>query len=80
METNRSVQTCIQMDMEKIIIRCGADYLQYEFPKRKWYDIRQYNRIALMRLAFADGDFLESDIVLEVYEDYAGEPVYYVEE
>lgn len=68
------------MDMEKIIIRCGADYLQYEFPKRKWYDIRQYNRIALMRLAFADGDFLESDIVLEVYEDYAGEPVYYVEE
>ena len=68
------------MDMEKIIIRCGADYLQYEFPKRKWYDRRQVNRIALMRLTFTEEDLLESDIVLEVYEDYVGEPFYYVEE
>ena len=68
------------MDMEKIIIRCHADYLQYEFPKRKWYDVRQYNRIALMRLAFLDTDSLECDIALEVYEDYTEEPFYHVEE
>ncbi len=78
--TNRTVQTCIQMDMEKIIIRCSADYLQYEFPKRKWYQLRQYNRIALMRLTFGNEDILESDIVLEVYENYAGDPMWIVED
>ena len=68
------------MDMEKILIRCNADYLQFEFPKRKWYDVRQYNRIALMRLAFGDVDPLECDIALEVYEDYTEEPFYHIEE
>lgn len=77
---NRTVHTCIQMDMEKIIICCNADYLQYEFPKRKWYRIRQCNRIALMRLAFAEMDTLECDILLEVHEDYIGEPLYRVED
>lgn len=78
--TNRRVQTCIQMDMEKIIIRCNADYLQYEFPKRKWYDLRQFDRIALMRLDFADTDMLDTDIGLELYEKYEGEPAYHVDE
>lgn len=77
---NRTVQTCILMDMAKIMIRCSADYLQYEFPKRKWYQLRQYNRIALMRLAFADIDTLESDIAIEVYEDYVGDPIRIVED
>ena len=68
------------MDMEKIIIRCNADYLQYEFPKRKWYDLRQFDRIALMRLDFADNDALECGIAVEVYENYEGEPVRIIEE
>lgn len=68
------------MDMEKIYIRCSADYLQFEFPKRKWYEICPYNRIARMRLTFSDMDDLECDILLEVYEDYVGEPFYHVEE
>ena len=67
------------MDMEKILIQCNADYLQYEFPKRKWYKIRQYNRIATMRLAFADKDLLDADIGLEIYENYEEEPVYHIE-
>jgi len=68
------------MDMEKIMIRCGADYLQYEFPKRKWYQLRQYNRIISMRLVFADKDVLESDIGIEIYEGYEGEPIRIVED
>ena len=68
------------MDMEKIIIRCNADYLQYEFPKRKWYDLRQFDRVALMRLDFADTDMLDTDIGLELYEKYEGEPAYHVDE
>lgn len=68
------------MDMEKIIIRCSADYLQYEFPKRKWYDIRQFDRIALMRLDFADKDTLESGIAIEVYENHGGEPIRIIED
>lgn len=68
------------MDMEKIRIRCGADYLQYEFPKRKWYQLRPYNRIISMRLVFADEDVLESDIGIEVYEGYDGEPVRIVDD
>ncbi len=62
------------------MIRCGADYLHYEFPKRKWYQLRQYNRIISMRLVFADTDVLESDIGIEVYEGYEGEPVRIVDE
>jgi len=58
------------MDMEKIIIRCGAEHLRYEFPKRKWYQLRKYNRIALMRLAFCEEDTLETDIRLELYEEF----------
>lgn len=80
LQVNRTVQTCILMDMEKIMIRCGADYLQYEFPKRKWYQLRQTNRIITMRLVFADADILESDIRIEVYEGYTGEPVRIVED
>lgn len=68
------------MDMEKIIIRCSADYLQYEFPKRKWYDLRQFDRIALMRLDFADNDTLESGIAIEMYENYVGEPIRIIED
>jgi len=68
------------MDMEKIMIRCGADYLQYEFPKRKWYKILQYNRVAMMRLVFADKDVLDTDIGIEIYEDYEENPIYRVEE
>ena len=68
------------MDMEKIIIRCNADYLQYEFPKRKWYDFRQFDRIALMRLDFAGKDTLESSIAIEVYEEYDGEPIRIIED
>lgn len=79
-QVNRTVQTCILMDMEKIMIRCGVDYLQYEFPKRKWYQLRQYNRIITMRLVFTDADILESDIGIEVYEGYTGEPVRIVED
>ena len=80
LQVNRTVQTCILMDMEKIMIRCGADYLQYEFPKRKWYQLRPYNRIISMRLVFADEDILESDIGIEVYEGYDGEPVRIVDD
>lgn len=58
------------MDMEKIIIRCNAEYLQYTFPKRKWYQLIRYNRIALMRLTFDNKDVLETDIGLELYEDW----------
>ena len=68
------------MDMEKIIIRCNADYLQYEFPKRKWYDLRQFDRIAQMRLDFADTDALECGIAVEVYENYDGEPIRLIED
>ncbi len=57
------------MDMEKIIIRCSAEQLQYRFPKRKWYQLIKYNRIALMRLTFGKEDVLETDIGLELYED-----------
>ena len=67
------------MDMEKIMIQCNADYLQFEFPKRKWYKLRQYNRIATMRLAFADKDLLDADIGLEIYENYEEEPIYHIE-
>lgn len=67
------------MDMEKILIQCNADYLQFEFPKRKWYKLRQYNRIATMRLAFADKDLLDTDIGLEIYENYEEEPIYHIE-
>lgn len=68
------------MDMEKIFILCNADYLQFEFPKRKWYKIRQYNRIAVMRLAFADKDIVDTDIGIEIYENYEGEPIFRVAE
>ena len=68
------------MDMEKIFVLCNADYLQFEFPKRKWYKLRQYNRIAMMRLAFADTDILDTDIGIEIHEDYRGEPMYRVED
>ena len=57
------------------MIRCSADYLQYEFPKRKWYDLRQFDRIAMMRLDFVENDILECGIAVEVYEDYDGEPI-----
>ncbi len=57
------------MDMEKIIIRCNAEHLQYTFPKRKWYQLIRYNRIAMMRLTFDNKDVLETDIRLELYED-----------
>jgi len=68
------------MDMEKITIYHHADYLQFKFPNRKWYEISQSNRIALMRLDFSDTDFLECDIALALYEDYTGEPIYRVQE
>jgi len=55
--------------MEKIIITCNAEYLSYEFPKRKWYQLFQPDRIALMRLDFAREDSLRADILLRILEN-----------
>ena len=56
--------------MEKIIITCNAEYLSYEFPKRKWYQLFQPDRIALMRLDFAREDSLRADILLRILENF----------
>ena len=58
--------------MEKIIITCNADYLSYEFPKRKWYQWLFCRRVALMQLEYGQGDILEADILLRIYENYGG--------
>ena len=55
-------------DMEKIIITCNAEYLSYEFPKRKWYQVFQSDRIVLMRLDYAGEDDLRADILLRILE------------
>jgi len=55
--------------MEKIIITCNAEYLSYEFPKRKWYQLFQTDRIALMRLDYAKEDRLRADILLHILEN-----------
>lgn len=61
--------------MEKIIISCSAEHLQYEFPKRKWYQFRKYDRIALMRLASVKKDILEAEILLQIYENFSKETI-----
>lgn len=35
---------CITWDMDKIVYTCGAAYLGYEFPKRKWWDFEKKER------------------------------------
>lgn len=57
--------------MEKIIIACSATNLKYEFPKRKWYQWNQYDRIAMMRLHSVLDEVLDAEILLQVYENYA---------
>ena len=56
--------------MEKIIIACSAANVKYEFPKRKWYQWKQYDRIALMRLHSVPKDALDAEILLQVHERY----------
>ena len=56
--------------MEKILIACSAANLKYEFPKRKWYQWNQYDRIAMMRLHSVLDEDLDEDIRLWVYERY----------
>lgn len=58
--------------MEKIIITCNADYLSYEFPKRKWYQWLWGSRAALIWLNCRQNDILEADILLCIYENRRG--------
>ncbi len=58
--------------MEKIIITCNADYLSYEFPKRKWYQWLFCRRVVLMQLECGQGDILEADILLRIHENSGG--------